>query len=68
MKTSLDHLPPRKQKQLAGLVSEIRTAVDARYSTKYVVMVDELRVMAGRVKELRDRVERVCRERIEAAG
>ena len=28
MKTSLDHLPPRKQRQLAALVDEIRGAVD----------------------------------------
>ena len=42
--------------------------IDARYSTKYVVTENELRVMAGRVKDLRDRVERVCRERIEAAA
>src|SRR5689334_4703312 len=28
MKTSLDHLPPRKQKQLAALVAEIQGAVE----------------------------------------
>ncbi len=42
--------------------------LDARYSTKYTVTEAELRLMAGRVKELRDRVEKVCRERIEGAA
>src|SRR5262249_22612128 len=77
MKTSLDHLPPRKQRQLAAMVDEICRAtevelkkayIDARYSTKYAVTEDEIRVMAERVRELRVRVERVCRERIEAAA
>jgi uncharacterized protein len=39
--------------------------VDARYSTKYAITEGELLVLAGRVRELRDRVEKVCRERIE---
>src|SRR3954469_6664839 len=29
MKTSLDHLPPKKQRQLAAVVDEIRRAVEA---------------------------------------
>jgi hypothetical protein len=28
MKTSLDHLPPRKQRQLGALVEEIRRAIE----------------------------------------
>jgi uncharacterized protein len=39
--------------------------VDARYSGKFVITGAELTVLAGRVRELRDRVERVCKERIE---
>lgn len=38
--------------------------IDARYSTKYAVTEEELRVIADRVCDLRDRVERLCRGRI----
>jgi Ser/Thr protein kinase RdoA (MazF antagonist) len=41
--------------------------IDARYSTKFVVTAEELEVMARRVRDLRERVERVCRDRIEGA-
>lgn len=40
--------------------------VDARYNSKYVITAEELTTIAGWVRELRDRVERVCRERIAA--
>lgn len=42
--------------------------VDARYSSKYVITAEELAVIAGWVRDLRDRVERVCVERIAAMG
>jgi predicted nucleotidyltransferase/HEPN domain-containing protein len=42
--------------------------VDARYSSKYKVTVEELTAIAAWVRELRERVERVCREKIEAMG
>ena len=42
--------------------------VDARYSSKYVITAEELAVIAGWVRDLRDRVERVCLERIAAMG
>jgi predicted nucleotidyltransferase/HEPN domain-containing protein len=38
--------------------------VDARYNTSYTVTKEELEILAGWVRELRDRVERVCGERI----
>jgi uncharacterized protein len=40
--------------------------VDARYDPGFAVTKEELEGLAARVRELRDRVERVCRERIEA--
>jgi uncharacterized protein len=46
--------------------------VDARYSMSYCITREELEWLAGHVRELRGRVERVCQERIaalaEAAG
>jgi len=42
--------------------------VDARYSSKYVITAEELAGIAGWVRDLRDRVERVCVERIAAMG
>jgi hypothetical protein len=40
--------------------------VDARYSMKYSITREDLEILAGHVKELGVRVERVCRERIAA--
>jgi predicted nucleotidyltransferase/HEPN domain-containing protein len=42
--------------------------VDARYNTSYAVTQEELEILAGWVRELRDRVERVCAERIRELG
>jgi predicted nucleotidyltransferase/HEPN domain-containing protein len=42
--------------------------VDARYNTSYAVTQEELEILAGWVRELRDRVERVCAEKIEGLG
>jgi len=53
----------REDKRLFGLLK--KAYVDARYSTKYTITEGELLVLAGRVRDLRDRVEKVCRERIE---
>jgi predicted nucleotidyltransferase len=40
--------------------------VDARYDPGFSITKEELEGLAARVRELRDRVERVCRERIDA--
>lgn len=53
----------REDKRLFDLLK--KAYIDARYSTKYAVTADELGVLAGRVRDLRERVERVCRGRIE---
>jgi predicted nucleotidyltransferase/HEPN domain-containing protein len=45
-----------------------RAYVDARYDPNFAITREELETLAGHVRELRDRVERVCRERIEAMG
>jgi predicted nucleotidyltransferase/HEPN domain-containing protein len=45
-----------------------RAYVDARYDPNFAITKEELETLAGHVRELRDRVERVCRERIEAMG
>ena len=42
--------------------------IDARYSTKYVVTREELETLGGWVRGPRDRVECVCRERMETMG
>jgi len=42
--------------------------VDARYKTSYSVSKQELEIMAGWVRELSARVQRVCREHIEELG
>lgn len=42
--------------------------VDARYKTSYTVSKQELEIMAGWVRELSARVQRVCREHIEELG
>jgi predicted nucleotidyltransferase/HEPN domain-containing protein len=45
-----------------------RAYVDARYDPKFAITREELEVIAVHVRELRSRVEMVCRERIEAMG
>ncbi len=40
--------------------------VDARYDPKFTITREELESIAVHVRELRTRVEKVCRERIEA--
>ena len=40
--------------------------VDARYDPSFAITKEELETLASHVRVLRDRVERVCRERIEA--
>ena len=40
--------------------------VDARYDPKFAITKEELERLAALVRDLRDRVERVCRERIDA--
>jgi len=40
--------------------------VDARYDPSFAITKEELAQLAERVRDLRDRVERVCRERIDA--
>ena len=42
--------------------------VDARYKTSYSVSKQELEIIAGWVRELSERVHRVCREHIEELG
>jgi len=43
-----------------------RAYVDARYDPKFTITGEELAAIAVHVRELRSRVEMVCRERIEA--
>jgi uncharacterized protein len=58
---------PRRNPEEDRLFKLLKSAhVDARYSSKYVVSKEELSTIAVWVRDLRDRVERVCRERIEA--
>jgi len=42
--------------------------VDARYNVHYTITPEELETLAGWVRDLRDRVETVCKERLEAMG
>jgi predicted nucleotidyltransferase/HEPN domain-containing protein len=42
--------------------------VDARYDPDFAITTDELETLAGHVRVLRDRVEQVCREHLEAMG
>jgi HEPN domain-containing protein/predicted nucleotidyltransferase len=41
-----------------------RAYVDARYATKFAISKADLEVLSFRVRDLRERVERLCRERI----
>jgi predicted nucleotidyltransferase/HEPN domain-containing protein len=60
---------PRSTPEEDHLFKLLKSAyVDARYSSKYVVTADELRAIAMPVRDLRDRVERTCREKIAALG
>jgi predicted nucleotidyltransferase/HEPN domain-containing protein len=45
-----------------------RAYVDARYDPKFAITQGELTAIAVHVRELRSRVEMVCRQRIEAMG
>jgi HEPN domain-containing protein/predicted nucleotidyltransferase len=45
-----------------------RAYIESRYSKSYRITVEELSVLGERVKDLAGRVERVCREKIEALG
>src|SRR5215468_5749776 len=65
----LRHVFPRttpKEDRLFKLLK--RAYVDARYDPDFAVTREELEILAGHVRGLRDRVERVCRERIEVMG
>jgi predicted nucleotidyltransferase/HEPN domain-containing protein len=45
-----------------------RAYVDARYSSKFVVTAEELEKLGEHVRTLREKVERVCKEKIDAMG
>lgn len=63
---SLRDVFPKTEPEDARLFKLLKKAyIDARYSTNYAITEGELRVLEGRVRELRARVEKVCRERIE---
>jgi uncharacterized protein len=63
---SLRDVFPKAEREDKRLFELLKKAyVDARYSTKYTITEGELLVLAGRVRDLRDRVEKVCRERID---
>jgi predicted nucleotidyltransferase/HEPN domain-containing protein len=60
---------PRATPEEDRLFKLLKSAyVDARYDPDFAVSKEELEILAGHVRALRDRVERVCRERIEAMG
>jgi predicted nucleotidyltransferase/HEPN domain-containing protein len=60
---------PRSTPEEERLFKLLKSAyVDARYSSTYAITAEELTTIAGWVRALRERVERVCRERIEAIG
>ena len=62
---SLRDVFPRTEREDKRLFDLLKKAyVDARYSTKYAITLEELRVLEGRVRDLRDRVEALCRDRI----
>jgi uncharacterized protein len=60
-----DHQAPENDRLFKLLK---RAYVDARYSTKFVITRAELDALAVHVRELRERVLRVCRERIDVPG
>jgi len=73
MKTSLDHLPEKKQHQVRALGELIRKEAEVEmvilfgsFDPKFAITSEELAAIAVHVRELRSRVEMVCRERIEA--
>ena len=53
---------------LQGAQCDSSIYVDARYNTSYAVSKEELEILAGWVRDLRERVERVCGERIQGLG
>jgi uncharacterized protein len=58
---------PRKMKLDRGRFDLLRRAyVEARYSKHYVITVEELDWLGERVTVLRDRVEAICNQRLEA--
>ena len=60
---------PQDTPQEARLFKLLKAAyVDARYKTSYTVSKQELEIIAGWVRELSARVQRVCREHIEELG
>jgi uncharacterized protein len=66
---SLRDVFPRTAPEDERLFKLLKKAyIDARYSTKYAITEGELRVLAERVRDLRERVEKVCRERIEGTA
>lgn len=66
---SLRDVFPKADPEDARLFKLLKKAyIDARYSTNYAITEGELRVLEGRVRELRARVEKVCRERIEGTA
>jgi HEPN domain-containing protein/predicted nucleotidyltransferase len=62
---SLRDVFPKLDPEDARLFKLLKKAyIDARYSTKFAITEAELSVLALRVRDLRERVERLCRERI----
>src|SRR5262249_6502674 len=60
---------PRGRPEEDRLFKLLKNAyVDARYDPNYVITRDELEKLAELVRALRDRVDEVCRERIQAMG
>lgn len=45
-----------------------RAYVEARYSSKYKITIEELEWLTERVKNLQELVEQICRERLETGG
>jgi predicted transcriptional regulator len=45
-----------------------RAYVEARYSSKYKITIEELEWLTERVKNLQQLVEQICRERLQTGG
>jgi uncharacterized protein len=66
---ALRNVFPRGTPEDEALFKLLKKAyVEARYDPKYTITKEQLEAVAASVRELRDRVERVCRERMEAMG
>lgn len=66
---ALRHVFPQGTPEEERLFKLLKRAyIDARYDPKYVITREELEAIAIHVRELRSRVEAVCRERIKAMG